>query len=355
MPKTKVVIIIKYFFPIKRPSGISSFVHELANALASDVDLTVVSYKKEKDNRNQDRSNGYDILKIKKPFPITAPKLVNKLNPDIVIIFSGIFKPIKTLFYFGLISILLKNRNQIFCQATNYNTKTLSSYYKLFLRQFKAIIATNDYLQQQYQNLGMKSVLITPGVNSTVLNQKTIEINKSKKVRIGFFGHFYQVKGPDRLLNASLKINPSNAEVIFAGGEGPLENLLKEQAKKDSRIIVIGWQKSIISLIASCDIVVLPYRNSYSVLGYSQAALEAMSLEIPVIGTKTPSLEFLIKDGYNGYIVKNDEELAKMLQYLIDNPAKRKELGINARQTIINDFDIKKIAKDYLNLLNENR
>jgi len=47
--------------------------------------------------------------------------------------------------------------------------------------------------------------------------------------------------------------------------------------------------------------------------------------------------------------------LTEKLQYLIDDPAKRKELGINARRTIINNFDIKKIAKDYLNLLNGNR
>ena len=198
-------------------------------------------------------------------------------------------------------------------------------------------------------------MLITPGVNSAALNQKILEVNKSQKVRIGFFGHFYQIKGPDRLLNAFLKINPRKAEVIFAGGDGPLKDLIKEQTEKDSRIILVGWQKSIIPTIASCDLVVLPYRSSDSVLGHSQAALEAMSLEIPVIGTKTPSLEFLIKDGYNGYIVKNDEELTEKLQYLIDDPAKRKELGINARRTIINNFDIKKIAKDYLNLLNGNR
>jgi len=137
MPRIKVAIVIKYFFPIKRPSGISSFVYELANALAQDVDLTVVSYKKEKDTKDKDRYNGYDIIKVKKPFTITAPNLVNKLNPDAVVIFSGIFEPLKTFFYFGLISILLKNKNQIFCQATNYNKKILSPYYKLFLRQFK--------------------------------------------------------------------------------------------------------------------------------------------------------------------------------------------------------------------------
>lgn len=354
MQKMKVVFIIKYFFPIKRPSGISSFVYELANALAPEVDLTVISYKKEKDNKGKDHHNGYDILKVKKPFPITAPNLVNKLNPNIVVIFSGIFKPLKTFFYFGLISIILKTRNKIFCQATNYNKKILPTYYKLFLRRFKNIIATNDYLHQQYQNLGVRSVLITPGVNSAALNQKILKVNKSQKVRIGFFGHFYQVKGPDRLLNAFLKINSRKAEVVFAGGDGHLKNLIKERAEKDSRIILVGWQKSIIPTMASCDLVVLPYRASDSILGYSQAALEAMALEIPVIGTKTPSLGFLIKDGYNGYIVKNDEELTGKLRYLIDNQGKRKELGINARQTVVNNFEIKKIAKEYLNLLNEN-
>jgi len=356
MQRKKVVFIVKYFYPIKRPSGISSFVYELAKEIAKDVDLFVISYKKEKDNKKEYRHNDYTIFKVEKPFPLTASKLANKINPDVVIIFSGIFEPFKTMLYFGLISCLLKTKKKIFCQATNYNKEILPKLYKIYLKYFSDIIALNEYIFKQYQNLGIKAVLITPGVNFSALDQLSLrKIVKNREVRIGFFGHFYHLKGPDRLLEVFLKINPKNAELIFAGGDGPLKTKISEKAKKDSRISIIGWQETIIPYIASCDIVVLPYRNSYSVLGVSQAALEAMALYVPVIGTKTPSLEFLIKDGYNGYIVGNDGELKEKLQYLIEHPKKRAELAENARQTIINRFDINRIAKDYLSLIYEYR
>lgn len=349
MERKKVAIIVKYFYPLKRPSGISSFVYQLAKTMARDVDLTVISYNKKEDSENKYDHDGYRIVKVRKPFPIQSSKAVNKINPDSIIVFSGIYQPLKTMLYFGLISLLCKTKNKIFCQATNYNSENLPGSFKMFLKTFKSIIATNSYMSEQYKKIGVDSTIIPPAVNILSIEDSTQEsINKPKNVRVGFVGHFYKIKGPDRLLNAFQKIDPDNADVIFSGGDGPEKSNIERTAEKDSRVSIVGWKENIMPYIASCDIVVLPYRNSYSVLGTSQAALEAMALSVPVIGTKTPSLEFLIRDGYNGYIVRDDAELEEKLAYLLNNPEKRKELGKNARQTIEENFEINRITNAYL-------
>lgn len=354
--KKKVVIIVKYFYPIKRPSGISSFVYELARELAKQVDLSVISIWQEENASQEYQHDGYAIYKVKKPFFITAPYFAKKLKPDVVIIFSGIYQPIKTMLYFWPISCLFSRNERIFCQATNYNVKNLPGFYARFLKQFKAIIATNQLMREQYLELGLSSEHITPGVNINYPQEQSLEkIAKNKEVRIGFFGHFYPVKGPDRLLDAFLKIDPVNAELVFGGGAGPLKSKIESAAKNDRRISIINWREHIKPYLNSCDIVVLPYRDSYSVLGYAQAALEAMSLGIPVIGTKTASLEYLIRDGYNGYIVKSDRELEEKLKLLIENPNLRRELGNHARLTIEENFNIQKIADQYLKLIYGNR
>ncbi|MFA6391507.1 MAG: glycosyltransferase family 4 protein [Patescibacteria group bacterium] len=352
MARKKVAIIIKYFYPIKRPSGISSFVYQLAKNLANEVDLTVVSYNKEEDDRTSYNHDGYQIIKVSGLFPVQSARKINKLNPDTVIIFSGIFEPLKTVLYFGLISALIKTKNQVFCQATNYNRENLPAIFGMFLKRFKSVIATNEHLFNQYKKIGKDSIIIPPAVSIADIESLTqVKINKPKDLRIGFVGHFYNIKGPDRLLNTFLKINPSNADIIFSGGDGPEKSAIEQTAKKDARVSIIGWQENLMPYIASCDLLVLPYRDSYSVLGVSQAALEAMALSIPVIGTNTPSLAFLIRDGYNGYIIKDDEDLKQKLEYLLNNPEKRLELGRNARDTIEKEFEINKITKAYLNII----
>ncbi len=350
MPRKKVVIIVKYFYPVKRPSGISSFVYELANILAQAVDLSVISYKKEADNKNEYFHNNYKIYKTNSPFPTEASKIANAIGPETIIIFSGIYQPLKTMLYFGLTLLTLKRKKVVFCQATNYNTEKLPRYYKFFLKRFDSIIATNKHMSEQYERLGIKALTVTPGVNiATIESLAGNTVKRNKTIRIGFFGHFYRIKGPDRLMKAFMSINPNNAELVFAGGDGDVKDEILAIAKKDRRIKIVDWQENIFPHLAACDILVLPYRDSYSVLGYSQAALEAMALSVPVIGTPTPSLEFLIKNGYNGYIVKSDHELKDRLEYLINKPEKISALGSNARLTIVQDYEIKNIAKEYLN------
>lgn len=352
MTRKKVAILVKYFYPVKRPSGISSFVYELAKTMAREVDLTVISYKREDDNKSEYSHDGYKIFKVKKPFPIKSAKLVNKIGPDSVIVFSGIYQPLKTMLYFGLISFLIKAKNQVFCQATNYNTERLPNAFKTFLRMFKTIVSANEHIAEQYKRIGVESTVIPPAVNiSSIENLIQERIKKPKNMRIGFVGHFYDIKGPDRLLKAFLKVDPDNADVIFSGGDGPEKSKIEQIAKTDSRVSIIGWKENLMPYIKSCDVLALPYRNSYSVLGTAQSALEAMALSIPVIGTKTPSLQFLIRDGYNGYIIKDDSELEEKLRYLLNNPEKARELGRNARQTIEENFEINIITNTYLNTI----
>ena len=352
MQRKRVAIVVKYFFPIKRPSGISNFLFELADKLSNKVDLSIVSYKYQKDDIDIYDYQNYKIYKVKKPYPINAALLAKKIKPDIVLIFSGIHQPIFTAIYFGLLSFLVGKKQKIFCQATNYSKNIHKWYYNIFLKQFNNIIATNQEMHRQYREIGCKSNLITPGVNLRNLdNALQNKVNKSAKIRIGFFGHFSKIKGSDRLLDAFLKIDPDNAEVIFAGGKGILKEKIENIAKKDKRIKIIKWQENVFPTIASCDFIVLPYLGSGSILGYSQSALEAMYLKVPVIGTPTPALEPIIKNGYNGYIVNNDNELEEKIRFLIGHHGKINELGENARKYIIYNFDIQKIANEYLELI----
>jgi glycosyltransferase involved in cell wall biosynthesis len=80
----------------------------------------------------------------------------------------------------------------------------------------------------------------------------------------------------------------------------------------------------------SADIVIIP---TLYMEGTSLSCLEAMACGKPVIATNVGGLTDLIIDGYNGLLIRPDEdELKQALSTLIENEALRRELGQNAHR-----------------------
>jgi glycosyltransferase involved in cell wall biosynthesis len=80
--------------------------------------------------------------------------------------------------------------------------------------------------------------------------------------------------------------------------------------------------------------------------GNPKALLEAMSCGVPVIGTKVPGIENLIKNGTNGFLCDKDTySIAEAMQKLLDNPELAKSLAKSARDTIINENSFAKFIQ----------
>jgi glycosyltransferase involved in cell wall biosynthesis len=78
--------------------------------------------------------------------------------------------------------------------------------------------------------------------------------------------------------------------------------------------------------------------TNYSPLPH--ALLEAAACECPIVTTDTCGIPELIQDGYNGFISNDEEYLIDRLKWCLKNPDEAKELGKNARKTIIEKFSL---------------
>ncbi|HEY2726281.1 MAG TPA: glycosyltransferase, partial [Parafilimonas sp.] len=121
----------------------------------------------------------------------------------------------------------------------------------------------------------------------------------------------------------------------------------------------VVFQKSrtdVADILFSSDIFCLPSLWE----GFPIALLEAMAMRKAVIATEVDGSVEVLQNKKNGILVKpqNVKILADAIKELISNNTLRTELAITAQQTILNDFDVKKMTKKiedvYLNVLHQN-
>ena len=70
--------------------------------------------------------------------------------------------------------------------------------------------------------------------------------------------------------------------------------------------------------------------------------VEAMAMEVPVIGTNVGGIPEVVDDGKTGIIVPpgNIDALCEAIKYLIQNPGIRFQMGKNGRVKVLEKFTI---------------
>ena len=114
-------------------------------------------------------------------------------------------------------------------------------------------------------------------------------------------------------------------------------------------IKLIPWSPISIAGIRSglSALIIYLYSKTYS-KGFGRNILESMALGKAVIATETGGLRDVIVNGKNGFLVpiKDDISLSDKLNILIRDRELRKEIAINARNTVLEQFSIEdKIKK----------
>lgn len=91
----------------------------------------------------------------------------------------------------------------------------------------------------------------------------------------------------------------------------------------------------------SASIFVLPTKRE----AFGISILEAMSFGLPVIATRLPAIQELVKEDFNGFTVEGGyEEFKERIEVLLSSERLRSKMGDNARSFVKIEFDPTKIA-----------
>lgn len=193
-----------------------------------------------------------------------------------------------------------------------------------------------------YRGVERETILTTP-VNDTI---RTLHSNKHI---IGFIGRLIDGKGVRDLIEAFSSIRRDTT--CFIIGSGPekvhLERIAKERNITD-RVIFFG-EKSFsetIALLKTFDIFVNP---SYTE-GIPTSVIEAALCHKAIIATNVGGTKEIITGTNDGFLIVPHDvtDLKDKIEQLLDNTALRSAYGEQAFQAVVEKFDWRHSAKQYL-------
>ena len=98
--------------------------------------------------------------------------------------------------------------------------------------------------------------------------------------------------------------------------------------------------------MAAADVVCIPSKSE----AFPVVLLEAMAVGRPIVATRVGGIPEAINDNENGLLVEpeNPQALALSVQSLLGDPGHAAMLGVRARATACERFDVAKVAERYV-------
>jgi glycosyltransferase involved in cell wall biosynthesis len=227
------------------------------------------------------------------------------------------------------------------------------------------ILYNSNVSAAQHEALGYaadKRVMIPNGFDTDVFSpseeakssiRKELEIPSTSPL-IGLIGRYHPMKDHAGFIRAAAHLSKSHEEVHFllAGRNVDADNEelmgLINELNLSRNVHLLGKRDDVNRLMASLDIA---SSSSYFGEGFPNVIGEAMACGVPCVVTDVGDSGAVVGD--TGQVVppKDPVAMASAWKHILDlGPQGRKELGMKARERVVNNFTLKKIVSEYENL-----
>lgn len=368
----KVILLDTY--PVRRGSQV--FFEELAESfIDKGIEVKkVYLYKYESEVRihlnKQDVVLEGEQKHIFEKFPTVQPalllkliKIVNDYKPEVIILNGS-----RTLKYAAFAKPFFKQKIKLIYRIIDsvvfWNPSSIKQFYykNIILKKIDAAVGVsqsslNDVIKLYH--FKKQNTVIHRCFNSSKINLNNIELinqlelEKKGKIIILFLGNLTKQKRPERFVETiSLLRNKYENCFGWIVGDGVLkqEVLAKvETLNIADRITFWGYQKNVFPFIANADILLLTSDTE----GLPGVTLEAGYFKVPTVCPNVGGVkEFILNDNY-GLVLDNAKpaSFADAISILIDKPEFKKIIGNNAKQKVIEAFDMNVISTKYVDFI----
>lgn len=202
--------------------------------------------------------------------------------------------------------------------------------------------AVKNFLHENLKQTINKLVLVYNGID----NETQINKTKHNGINLISIGNFNFIKNYSSMIRIVSKLNRKNWKLIIVGygkEEKYIKKLIKEYKLLD-RVEVWNYDKKL-ELLSIGDI----YLQTSISESFGMGISEAMSYGIPVVSYDVGGISEQVINNKNGYLVTNEDEMVKKIQYLIDNKKEIERMGKSAEKNR-NKFPIDMMVKKNLEI-----
>jgi glycosyltransferase involved in cell wall biosynthesis len=196
------------------------------------------------------------------------------------------------------------------------------------------------------------------GVNTGRFVPRSESREVVERVRVLLATRLLWEKGVAEFVEAAAIVLRSGvaAEFLVAGASDPgnpssVPSEILASWVEAGLVTALGHMEEMPKLLGTVDIVVLPsYRE-----GTPRILLEAAASGLPIVATDVPGCREIVEPGVNGLLVppKNSHALAKAIDYLINAPVVRKQMGVQGRRKVLAEFDERLVVRETLDIYSE--
>ena len=215
-----------------------------------------------------------------------------------------------------------------------------------------------NYINNNSPSYVIPATVDTRKFNPEIFTSKTPHQVESNKIIIGTVANISPVKGIENIIKLAIKFKTEKNIEFKVIGNIPKTQIryfksLKKLIKKNklSNIQFNKFNQDIRPFLNSIDIYLCTSHSESSPI----SVWEAMSMKKPVVSNDVGDVSRHIKNHINGIVIKNNNitDTFNSLRLLIKDKEKRKEYGINARQTCKNYLETSVCANNQLKIFKE--
>lgn len=240
---------------------------------------------------------------------------------------------------FRLIERTMEPFTDLFICVSKFDYEIGLNKHVLKARNKKAIVVHNGAPQ---------SVSITP-------EDKKIH----NPLRFVMTARFSEQKDQETLIKALNDNKMFDFEMVFVGDGSTFQKNMKlcEDLGLVDKIKFVGFKNDVTNYLRRSDVYVL----STLYEGLPISIIEAMSYGLPVIASEVGGNAELVKNGYNGFLVKRKDykDLAEKLKYFLLNPSQAGVFGENSLKIYTEDFSLNemldRVNSEYAELVKSNK
>jgi glycosyltransferase involved in cell wall biosynthesis len=221
-----------------------------------------------------------------------------------------------------------------------------------FLAKFtQVLIVSGEKVKNELIEAGIgkpaQYTVLNPGIDTpkfiTRVEARTILGIETNSFVIGWLGRITKIKRPELFLDLAKK----NPKFIFLmGGDGEMLNEIKNQSPRN--LLTVGWSNPELIWGAS-DIAILTSENEAQPI----SLVEAGSAGLPLIAFNVGSINGVIANNENGYLVTTMDEMSQAINSLYDSGVIREMFGAAGKRKMMTEFGVEGFINSHIKVYKE--